>query len=117
MDWKWYIILEPASLYSARLKLKAIKNYEKLEQQKYFLIHYHTSPDIKPLERISKVSVYNRTMIAYIGYSQCKDFINDIELIIFKDDKQSLSVLVNDIKSLGFTKTNLSELINMLESE
>lgn len=54
-------------------------------------------------------------MIAYIGFSQCKDFMNDIELIIFEDDKQSLSVLVNDIKSLGFTKSNLYELINLLE--
>ena len=63
------------------------------------------------------MSVYNRTMIAYIGYSRYKDFMNDIELIIFEDDNRLLSVLVNDIKSLGFTKTNLSDLINLLESE
>lgn len=76
-----------------------------MERQKYYLFHYHDPPDAKKIERIEKVSVKDEPrktkILGYIAYTQYKDFINDIELIIFENSDEDMQEFLNDLYSLN----------------
>ena len=76
-----------------------------MERQKYYLFHYHNPPDAKKIERVEKVSIKNeprkKTILGYIAYTQYKDFINDIELIIFENNEEDMQEFLNDLYNLN----------------
>ena len=96
-------LLYPAHLYKNRIKLRIIKSYIYEQPYKTYLIHYNNPPNIKPVERIEKVSVQGKTVIGCVSYTRHKGFINDIEINLFDDSIDLFNIFANDIKSLGIS--------------
>ena len=96
-------MLYPAHLYKNRIKLRIIKSHIYEQPYKTYLIHYNNPPNIKPIERIEKVSVQGKTIIGCISYTQYKGFINDIEIYLFEDSADLLIIFANDLKSFGIS--------------
>ena len=96
-------LLYPAHLYKSRIKLRIIKSHIYEQPYKSYLIHYNNPPNIKCVEKVSKVSVQGKTVIGCIGYTQYKGFINNIEIYLFEEDADLLNIFANDLKSLGIS--------------
>lgn len=96
-------LLYPTHLYKNRIRLRIIKSHIYEQPYKTYLIHYNNPPNIKPVERIEKVSVQGKTVIGCVSCTRHKGFINDIEINLFEDSVDLFNIFANDLNSLGIS--------------